>query len=228
MVVATRTRQRVPVNRRVTLTFDNGPTPGVTSGVLDALAHRGIIATFFVIGDKLADAGAAALMGEAHAAGHWIGNHTLSHAVALGERTDAAVAAREIEGAQRRIGACSHPDKLFRPYGKSGRLGHHLLSRAALSLLLERRYCCVLWTSVPRDWCDPQGWVDRCVADVRVADWSVVVLHDVADACAVRLGELFARLDDLGVEYRQDFPDSVVLTRAGRTVSSAEPYLGDG
>lgn len=216
------------MSKRVTLTFDNGPTPGVTPSVLDALAHRRIPATFFVIGDKLADPDAAALMRDAHTAGHWIGNHSLTHSVALGEQPDAAVAAREIEEAQRRIGACSHPDMLFRPYGKSGQLGRHLLSRAALSLLLERHYCCVLWTSVPRDWCDPQGWVARCVSDVRATDWSVVVLHDVANACAARLGELFVRLDDLGVEYRQDFPDSVVLTRDGRPVSRAEPYLGDG
>jgi peptidoglycan-N-acetylglucosamine deacetylase len=50
----------------------------------------------------------------------------------------------------------------------------------------------------------------------------------VVDACAARLGELFARLDDLGVDYRQDFPDSVVLTRAGRQVGMTGAYLGDG
>jgi hypothetical protein len=69
--------------------------------------------------------------------------------------------------------------------------------------------------------------VDRCVEDVQSADWSVVVLHDVADACSARLGELLSRLDDVGVEFHQDFPDSVVLTRAGRDVSMSEAYLGD-
>jgi peptidoglycan/xylan/chitin deacetylase (PgdA/CDA1 family) len=215
------------MNRRVTLTFDNGPTPAVTAGVLDVLTRRGILASFFVIGDKLADPGAVALMRACHAAGHWIGNHTLTHSVAFGEQPDAAVALREIEETQDRIGACSHPDKLFRPYGKSGRLGHHLLSRSALSLLLERRYCCVVWTSVPRDWCDPAGWVDRCIADVQSADWSVVVLHDVPDACSARLGELLSRLDDLGVEFRQDFPDAVILTRNGCEVSMTDAYLGE-
>jgi peptidoglycan/xylan/chitin deacetylase (PgdA/CDA1 family) len=32
--------------RKVTVTFDNGPTPGITDGVLDVLAERGIRATF--------------------------------------------------------------------------------------------------------------------------------------------------------------------------------------
>jgi peptidoglycan-N-acetylglucosamine deacetylase len=217
----------VAVTRRVTLTFDNGPTSGVTPGVLDVLARKGIAATFFVIGNKLADQGAVALMRDAHAAGHWIGNHTLTHSVALGERGDAALVAREIEETQTRIGSCAHPDKLFRPYGKSGRVGPHLLSRAALSMLLEQQYCCIIWTSVPLDWCDPDGWVDRCLKDVQAADWSVVVLHDVAGACLTRLRELVARLDDLGVDYRQDFPEDVILTRAGREVSMSEAYLAD-
>jgi peptidoglycan/xylan/chitin deacetylase (PgdA/CDA1 family) len=213
--------------RRVTLTFDNGPTPGVTSKVLDTLARRGIRTTFFVIGNKLADSAAAALMRDAHAAGHWIGNHTLTHSVAFGEQRDNAVVVREIEETQRRIGDCSHPDKLFRPYGKAGRLGPHLLNRAALSLLLEQQFCCVTWTSVPGDWYDPEGWIARGIANVGAADWSVVVLHDIAAACAARLREFIDRLDDLGVEYRQDFPDDVVLTRAGRTVRACEDYLGD-
>ena len=213
--------------KRVTLTFDNGPTAGVTPGVLDLLARKGITATFFVIGDKLADPGAAALMREAHAAGHWIGNHTLTHSRALGEATDAATAAREIGETQARIGACAHPDKLFRPYGKSGAIGPHLLSRAAVSLLLGERYCCVIWNSVPRDWRDPAGWVERCIADVRANDWTVAVLHDVADACLARLPELFARLDELGVTYTQEFPDAVVLTRAGEKVSLSDAYIGD-
>lgn len=211
----------------VTLTFDNGPTPTVTPAVLEVLARRSIPATFFVIGDKLADQGARSLMRDAHAAGHWIGNHTLTHSVPLGEIGDEAAAVREIAETQRRIGPCAHPDKLFRPFGKSGRIGPHLLSRATLSLLLAQHYCGVIWDSVPRDWCDPDGWVDRCLADVDARDWTVVVLHDVADACLARLDELLDRLDARSVAYRQDFPDRVVLTRAGSTVSMSPSYLAD-
>lgn len=214
------------MSRRVTLTFDNGPTPGVTPRVLNVLARHGIAASFFVIGNKLAVPGAPELMHDAHAAGHWIGNHTLTHSVPLGEQTDPSAARREIEETQERIGSHAHPDKLFRPFGKSGQIGPHLLSRAALSLLLDQNYCCVLWTSVPRDWCDQEGWVSRCLADVQSADWSVVVLHDVVDAAMPRLPEFLSRLNDLGVEYRQDFPDSVVLTRAGREVSLSPSYIG--
>ena len=213
--------------KRVTLSFDNGPTPGVTERVLSILERAGIKATFFVIGKKLDDPAAAALMRQAHAVGHWIGNHTLTHSIALGDRPDAAYAAMEIGETQRRIGALSHPDKLFRPYGKSGLIGPHLFSRTAKSYLLEQRYCTVLWNSVPGDWKDPAGWVDRCVADVQAQDWSAIVLHDVANACLPRLPELLDRLANSGVEWRQEFPEDIVMTRGGACINLPAAYIAD-
>ena len=41
--------------RRLTLSFDNGPFPEVTPGVLDALAGAGATATFFVCGKDARD-----------------------------------------------------------------------------------------------------------------------------------------------------------------------------
>jgi peptidoglycan/xylan/chitin deacetylase (PgdA/CDA1 family) len=212
--------------RRVTLTFDNGPTPDVTGRVLDILARRGILTTFFVIGSKI-DKFTAGLMQQGQAAGHWIGNHTLTHTVALGDRPSLSYAVREIEGAQSRIGPLAHPDKLFRPYGNSGRLGPHLLSRAALDHLLAQNYRTVIWNNVPGDWKDPHGWVERCMAQASTQDWSVVVLHDIEGGCVGRLPELLQRIDDLGVAFEQDFPDSVTLTRAGKVVSLPQGYLAD-
>jgi peptidoglycan-N-acetylglucosamine deacetylase len=211
--------------KRVTLSFDNGPTPGITDRVLDILSRAGIRATFFVIGRKLEDPAAAALMREAHGAGHWIGNHTLTHSIAFGDRPDAAYAALEIGETQKRIGALAHRDKLFRPYGKSGLVGPHLFSEAAKTYLLEQNYCTLLWSSVPGDWRDADGWVDRCVADVEAQDWTAVVLHDIADACLARLPELLEKLAVLEVEWRQDFPESVVMTRAGAIVNLPAGYI---
>ena len=213
--------------KRVTLSFDNGPTPGVTDRVLDVLARAEIRTTFFVIGDRLADPAAYALALSAHATGHWIGNHTLTHAIAFGDRPDPAYAAQEIGETQRRIGALAHPDRLFRPYGKSGLIGPHLFSRAAEDYLLAGRYCTLLWSSVPGDWKDPEGWVERCVAEVQAQDWAAVVLHDVVGACLARLPELLDRLVALGVEWRQDFPESVVLTRGGSIVNLPRSYVAD-
>jgi peptidoglycan/xylan/chitin deacetylase (PgdA/CDA1 family) len=211
--------------RRVTLTFDNGPTPGVTGRVLDVLARANIRATFFVLGSKLADPAALALARDAHAAGHWIGNHTLTHSVALGDNPDADYAAREIGETQALIGDLAHPDRLFRPYGNSGRIGPHLLSRAALAYLLANRYRTIIWNSLPGDWRDPDGWVEAGVAQVKSQDWSVVVLHDIDTGCLPSLPEFLTRLADLGVTFEQDFPEEMTLTQAGREVSIREQYV---
>ncbi len=213
--------------RRVTLTFDNGPTPGITERVLEILERPRIRSTFFVIGRKLDDPAAADLMRRAHAAGHWIGNHTLSHTVALGDRPEHDYAVSEIEGAQQRIGSFAHAEKLFRPYGNSGRLGPHLLSRSALDHLLAQKYRTITWNNVPGDWKDPDGWVESCIALVSGEPWSVVVLHDIEGACLARLPELLRRLEDLGVGFEQDFPDSVTLTRKGKIVCLPQGYLTD-
>src|SRR5579871_183605 len=168
--------------KRVTLTFDNGPTPGITEKILEILFARQIQATFFVIGEKLATPEARALAVRAHEDGHWIGNHSLTHSAPLGKNRDANFAQREIDEAQKLIGPLSHADKWFRPMGGGGMIGPHLLSHAALELLQTEKYSCVLWTSVPGDWKDQQRWVERCLAEIDARDWSVVVLHDVQNA----------------------------------------------
>ena len=213
--------------RRVTLTFYNGPTPGVTERVLEILDRAGIRSTFFVIGQKLRTPAAAALARDARSAGHWIGNHTFTHSVALGDRPTADYAAREIGDTQACIGELSHPDKLFRPYGNSGLIGPHLLSRAALSYLLSHRFRTIIWNCVPGDWKDPNGWVESCVAQVEAHDWSVIVLHDIKTGCLPRLQELLQRITDMGVIHEQEYPEAVTLTRAGQSVSMSPSYIAD-
>ncbi len=206
--------------KRVTLTFDNGPTPGVTEEILELLSAGNIRSTFFVIGEKLAMPGGRSLAERAHALGHWIGNHSFTHSAPLGERPGVDYAQREIEETQNLIGELSHADKLFRPMGGGGAIGPHLLSRAALQLLLAEKYTCVLWSSVPGDWKDPEGWVDRCVEEISARDWSVVVLHDIKNSALPRLPEFLDRLEDMGVEFRQDFPDDVIYMRRGELLFS--------
>ena len=51
--------------RQVTLTFDNGPTPGVTERVLAILDRENIRSTFFVVGQNLSKPAAASLARDA-------------------------------------------------------------------------------------------------------------------------------------------------------------------
>jgi len=64
-------------DRAVALTFDDGPNPAATPVVLDALAERGVKATFFILGrhaERWPD-----LVARAAAEGHALGNHGYFH-----------------------------------------------------------------------------------------------------------------------------------------------------
>ena len=83
--------------RRLSLSFDNGPFPDVTPGVLDVLADFDVTATFFVCGRDVAHRTRREIVARAKAAGHRIGNHTLSHSVELGTVECSSAPRRPIE-----------------------------------------------------------------------------------------------------------------------------------
>jgi peptidoglycan-N-acetylglucosamine deacetylase len=210
----------------ITLTFDNGPEPDVTPGVLDTLARTGVAATFFVLGHKLALPGRRALAERAHGEGQWIGNHTWSHSVPLGDAPPEA-AAREIEPTEALIGDLAHPDRLFRPFGGGGRLGRHLLSPATAALLTARGYTCVLWNAIPRDWADPDGWVGTALGQCRAQPWSLVVVHDLPTGAMAHLERFIEAARAAGGTFRQDFPPDCLPIRNGRAVRPLAPYVAD-
>ena len=198
----------------VSLTFDNGPDPDVTAQVLDVLAARGLKATFFVVGERLARYRAPAE--RAHAEGHWLGNHTYTHSAPFGTQ-DAPTARAEIERTQALLGDLAHPDRLFRPMGGGGRLDSRLFSRAALDALTAGGYSVVLWDRLPRDWEDPDGWVERALA----LPGSVLVLHDLPTGAMDRLERFLDRAQDAGIEFGQDLSACMPIRR-GEIVGSLE------
>src|SRR5262245_13407752 len=141
----------------LTLTFDNGPEPQTTPFVLDVLARRGIKTTFFVIGDKVSRPEYRKLAERAHSEGHWIGNHSWTHSVPLGQRKEADVAEFEIGQTQAALQGLVHPHRFFRPFGGGGNLDRRLMSQPVVDYLKRGRYTCVLWNSIPRDWAEPDA-----------------------------------------------------------------------
>ncbi len=203
---------------KVTLSFDNGPDADVTPRVLDILAAHGIKSTFFVIGKKLADPKARPLAERAKREGHWIANHTFTHGTPLGRIADAAEAVGEIANAEAEIGALGETPKLFRPFGGAGKIGGHLLSRAARDHLLAGGYSCVLWNSIPADWEEGDEWIERGLEQTAAQDWSLVVLHDIPGACVDGLERFITALEARGDEIVQSFPPDCLPMEAGQWV----------
>jgi peptidoglycan/xylan/chitin deacetylase (PgdA/CDA1 family) len=210
---------------RITLTFDNGPEPGATPGVLDCLARHGIKTTFFVMGRKVTLPEARKCAERAAAEGHWIGNHTFEHKQPLGQMT-AEDALSDFDRGEAALSWLKQTPRLFRPYGRQGRLGPHLMQPAIVDRLRTLNASCVLWNSVPGDWRDPHGWLVRAIADIPARPWSLVVLHDLPNGSMSYLDEYLTRAKDLGVEFHQDFPPECVPIRNGVPVLPLENCVG--
>jgi peptidoglycan/xylan/chitin deacetylase (PgdA/CDA1 family) len=209
----------------VTLSFDNGPEPEITPQVLDVLDRRNIKTTFFVIGEKIADPERRALAQRAHAEGHWIGNHTFTHSVPLGRRSEPDVASTEIGRTQELLGDLAHPARLFRPFGGGGNLDDCLLNEDVVEFLRRGRYTCVLWNAIPRDWDDPDGWVDRAVQQCRSAPWILIVLHDLPTGAMRHLDRFLGTLGELGTQFRQDFPPQCLPIVRGEIAFPLDGYV---
>ncbi len=200
----------------VTLTFDNGPDPDTTPGVLAALAERDLRVTFFVVGAKLAHAREPAE--RAHAEGHWIGNHTWTHRAPFGTLGDPSTPAREIERTQALIGDLAHPDRLFRPVGGGGALGPHVLTPETTEVLVSGGYTCALWNAVPGDWRDPDGWVERALAQCRAAGRALLVLHDLPTGAMRHLPRFLDAAAGEGMRFTQALPDACLPIVRGEVV----------
>lgn len=155
--------------RRVALTFDDGPSPTRVDTILALLASRNVRATFFVTGAELAaapDAGRRLVE-----AGHELGNHTYSHRrMAL---VGSGTVRHEVESTDSLIHLAGHEGPIhFRPP-----YGYKLLS---LPRYLERTgRTTVMWNIEPDSWPEVAATPDGIVQHVleRVEPGSIILLH---------------------------------------------------
>lgn len=209
----------------LTLTFDNGPEPAVTPRVLDILRDHAIKSTFFVIGEKIAEPERRRLAMRAVEEGHWIGNHTFTHSVPLGQQHDPDAAEKEIGRTQAIIGDLTHPSRWFRPFGGGGNLDDRLLKPSVVDHLVRNKHSCVLWNAIPRDWADPDGWAERALEQCRTRAWNLMVLHDLPSGAMDHLDDFLEHAARAGARFRQDFPPDCVPIRSGEIVQTITPYV---
>jgi peptidoglycan/xylan/chitin deacetylase (PgdA/CDA1 family) len=99
--------------KAVALTFDDGPDPETTPALLALLAKRGVRATFFCVGSRVARFPALAL--RLVSEGHQVENHSFDHRRLTNLLSTARLRA-DLARAQRAIGAVTgQAPRLFRP-----------------------------------------------------------------------------------------------------------------
>jgi peptidoglycan/xylan/chitin deacetylase (PgdA/CDA1 family) len=201
---------------KLSLTFDNGPDRTVTRYVLDLLRERSLHATFFVLGAKIAQPALRLLAERAVIEGHRVGNHTFSHDRPFGTPEGESGALAEIQRTEALIGDLAGRTKLFRPFGGGGHVDARLFSGAALDHLCRERYDVALWTCVPRDWENIDGWPEVALHDLEETQDNVVVLHDLPTGAMRHLERFLDQLARIGAEVSPLIPDSALFIKEGR------------
>ena len=152
------------------LTFDDGPTEGITDALLDGLAERNVKATFFVCGYRVAQY--PDTLCRMAAEGHEIGLHTCNHTM-MGEMPKDAALADLTECRLQVAEVCGVSPRLFRPPG-GGYCDETLAAAKELGLSV------ILWSVDPRDW-DAKAYADVLPTVLQnAAPGRIVLMHDLS------------------------------------------------
>jgi len=147
--------------KKLSLTFDDGPSPPCTEAILAVLSYYSVPATFFMIGERMLAHDSTVKRVEQ--AGHVIGNHTRTHRNLRGATFE------DLDHEINRWG------QYFRPPG-----GHY--DEAVLEYLRDHDIQLAMWDAEGLDW--KLQTADEIVAHLarRIesleGDSAIVLLHD--------------------------------------------------
>ena len=170
--------------KKIYLTFDDGPIPEVTPWVLDTLQKYNAKATFFCIGDNVVKY--PEIFRRIITEGHAVGNHTFNHL--NGRKTEQKSYSENVQKSQttmqkellalgKSIITSEENDAivnngLFRPpYGR--------LTTAQAKTLQQKGYQIVMWNVLSADF-DSTVSEEKCFKNVAesIQSGSIIVFHD--------------------------------------------------
>ncbi|GDX48522.1 polysaccharide deacetylase [Bacteroidota bacterium] len=148
--------------KTIYLTFDDGPTPGITEWTLDTLAKHNARATFFLVGDNIVRY--PGMVKSITASGHHVGNHTQNHLNGWNTETKDYL---------RNTLKCAEVlnTPLFRPpYGRITR---------AQARIMQKRFKIIMWDVLSGDF-DKTISKERVLRNVldHTGNGSIIVFHD--------------------------------------------------
>lgn len=174
--------------KKIALTFDDGPHPRYTEQLLDGLRERGVVATFFVTGEHAVlhpD-----IVKRMHEEGHLVGNHTYSHMQLTDDNEEEFK--EELIATGEVIEEIIGEEVIYvrPPYGTWSK-----------ELEKELNMIPVLWTIDPLDWCNSN------VADItkKVTDEAeengIILMHDYYDTTVTAALNIVEELQKQGYTF---------------------------
>lgn len=162
-------------DKKVYLTFDDGPIPEVTEWVLSELKKHKAKATFFCIGDNVKKH--PEVLKKVFADGHSVGNHTFNHLNGWKTATEDYIE-NSILCEKGLDNFDIKSKKLFRPpYGK--------IKPSQSKILRKLGYKIIMWDVISYDF-DTTISKEQCLENVlkNVKTGSIIVFHDSKKAFA--------------------------------------------
>lgn len=158
----------VKENKKIALTFDDGPHPRNTPKILEVLEKYGVKATFFVIGVNVKNY--PETLSKIEQCGHEIGNHTYSHKV-LKSKSKEDISEELLKTEKEISKSVDYTTSLVRP--PCG-----LYDEKLVELALENDYKIILWNVDTKDWnhesCDTI--TSKVTKEVKGGD--IILFHD--------------------------------------------------
>jgi peptidoglycan-N-acetylglucosamine deacetylase len=176
----------------IAMTFDDGPSATLTPKLLDLLAAHRIKATFFVIGENVAEY--PEIVARAAREGHEIANHSWSHPN-LGKMSDESVR-RQLQQTDDAIKSATgkRPTLMRPPYGS-------ITAREKRWIHDEFGYDIILWDVDPYDWKRPGPAVVRNRILTETRPGSIVLSHDIHPGTIEAMPSTFDELEAKGFKF---------------------------
>ena len=175
-------------DKKIALTFDDGPHPKVTRQILKTLEKYEAKATFFVVGQEVKEH--PEILKAVYNAGHEIGNHTFNHEKLTTLSTKEIK--QQIQATDTLIkSTIGQRATVFRPpYGSYDE-----------TITDQINVPNVLWTIDTLDWKhrDPEKTLQA--VKERAKNGSIILMHDIHQATADALDEVLATLQKQGYEF---------------------------
>jgi peptidoglycan/xylan/chitin deacetylase (PgdA/CDA1 family) len=199
----------------VVLTFDDGPSPRSTVGVLAALAAECTKATFFVVGEMAA--AHPDIVREMAVQGHTIGTHTWSHPNL--KRLSEAQMKVQIESAF--TAAETGAGQPIAPFFRYPYLSH---TPASAAYLRTRNIAQFAIDIDSFDWRTrhPQSVVRRVAASLHERGRGIILLHDIHPSTAAAVPLVLALLKEKGFKVVHLRPKMSVETQTAHQMPAKE------
>src|SRR5438874_5068039 len=192
----------------IALTFDDGPSATLTPKLLELLAAHHIKATFFVIGENVAEH--PEIVARAAREGHEIGNHSWSHPnlAKMSEEGVRSQLRRTDDAIKSATGV--RPTLLRPPYGS-------ITAREKRWIHDEFGYQIILWDVDPNDWKRPGPAVVRTRILKETRPGSIVLSHDIHPGTIEAMPSTFGALEAKGFKF-------VTVSELIRTAVAQPPH----